>query len=272
MTEPEGSHSFEEQPMRKLVIATTLAISIAGLAGVPGPAQAGSSWLVSLEASNAKVVAGHRIVFTGTVRPKSAAAGDKVLLQEKFRPGKPWADQGRATIASDGTYRVTDRPSTNFLHSYRVVMAATPGHARGVSPTVKVKVYAWDNLINHADANDNGMTFGTIDINGTAYESSAYAYYGKTQSVEFNVNHQCIRLRGRFGVSDDSTIDSQAEVDVQTDGTQIYSHTFDVGQSDKVTLALGTPLKLRLGAHDTSTASGATGFGAFGSPQVLCTR
>jgi hypothetical protein len=258
--------------VRKLVIATTLAIGIAALAGVPGPAQAGSSWLVSLKASNANVVAGHRIVFTGTVRPKSAAGGDKVLLQEKFRPGRPWADQGKATVARDGAYRITDRPSTNFLHSYRVVMPATPGHARGISPAVKVRVYAWDNVVDHANANDNWMTFGTVHINGTAYESSAYAYYGKTQSVEFNVNHQCIRLRGRFGVSDDSTVNSQAEVDVQTDGTQIYTHTFDVGQSDKVTLALGTPLKLRLGSHDTSTAVGASGFGAFGSPQVLCTR
>jgi hypothetical protein len=259
--------------MRKIVIATTLAIGIAGLAGVPSPAQAGVSWQVSIKADHEQIVAGHKILFTGTVRPKSAAYGKKVLLQEKFRPGKPWADQRKATIASDGTYQIADRPTTNFLHSYRVVMPATPGHARGVSPTVKVKVYAWDNLINHAYANDDGMRIGgTVNINGNGYPSSVYAVYDGSRSVEFNVDHQCIRLRGRFGISDDSTVDGQAEVDVQSDGNQIYTQTFDVGQSDKVTLALGTPLKLKLAAHDTSTAVDANGLGAFGSPQVLCTR
>jgi hypothetical protein len=258
--------------MRKLVIATALAIGTAGLVGLPSQAQAGSSWQVSIQASHAQVVAGHKIVFTGTVRPRSVAAGKKVLLQEKFRPGKPWADQRKATVASDGTYKVADRPSTNFLHSYRVVMPAAPGHARNASPTVRVKVYAWSDLIDQDFANDNGMGFGTVNINGISYTRSVYAYYGATQSIEFNVNHRCIKLSGRFGVSDDSTTEGQAEVDVQADGSQIYTHTFDVGQSDRVTLAIGTPLKLRLGAQDTSTAVDATGFGAFGTPQVLCTQ
>jgi hypothetical protein len=258
--------------MRKLVIAAALAISTAGLVGLPSQARAGSAWQVSIKASRAQAVAGHKVVFTGTVRPRSAAAGKKVLLQEKFRPGKPWADQRKATIGGDGTYKIADRPSTNFLHSYRVVMPAAAGHARNASPTVKVKVYAWDNLTNHENANDNAMRFGTVDINGKAYPTSVFAYYGTTQSIEFNLDHQCIELSGRFGVSDDSTINSQAEVDVQADGSQIYTHTFDIGQSDRVVLALGTPLKLRLGAHDTSTASGTYGFGAFGTPQVLCTQ
>jgi NPCBM/NEW2 domain len=255
--------------MRKLVATTVLAL---GLATVPSTAQAGSTWLISMKASTDQVVAGHKIVFKGTVHPKAAAAGEKVVLQEKSRPGKPWTDQRKATIAHNGTYQVADRPTTSYVHSYRVVMPATSKHDKGVSPTTTVKVYAWSNLIDHNNVNDNGMYFGPVDMNGTTYKSSVRAAYSDSSSIEFNLDHKCIKMRSTFGISDDSTTGGQAEVDVQSDGTQVYTHTFDLGQSQKAAVTLAKPLKLRLAAHNTSTTVGVYGLGAFGTPQVLCTH
>jgi hypothetical protein len=62
-------------------------------------------------------------------------------------------------------------------------------------------------------------------------------------------------------------------VGLESDGAAIYTNTSSVGQSEKKTLAVEpAPLKLRLQEHDTSTTSGAVGYGAFGGPEVLCTR
>lgn len=256
--------------MRSFVIAGAIAL---GLASLPlTAADAGSTWRVTMKSSTDQVVAGKKVVFTGHVNPKSGAAGSKVVLQEKFKPGKPWVDQRKAKIKKNGTYRVVDRPTTSFVHSYRVVMPAAGHHARGVSPTAKVTVYAWTGLTNHDSVNNDGMWFDTVSINGTKYKHSVYQRWGSEGSVEFNVNHQCIKLRSTFGMSDTSTTGGQGEVSVESDGTSLYSHTFTVGQRTTKTLALDpAPLKLRFEAHSTSTAP-VVGHGAFGAPQALCTK
>lgn len=257
--------------MRNLIAATASAAALGlGLAAVPTAAHAGSTWLISMKASTNQVTVGHKVVFTGTVHPKAAAAGEKVVLQEKSKPGKPWVDQTKATVADNGTYRVVDRPATNYVHKYRVVIPATSKHDKGTSPSATVKVYDWSNLRDHDWVNDSGMYFGPVDMNGTTYPSSVYAAYYESQSIEFNLDHKCIKMRSTFGISDASTTDGQAEVDVQSDGTQVYTHTFDLGQSKAATVALDKPLKLRLAAHNTSTADGVVGYGAFGTAQVLC--
>ena len=85
--------------MRKLVAAGAMALGIATLPATA--AHAGSTWTVGVKASTTTVTAGHKVVFTGSVRPKAAATGDKVLLQEKFKPGKPWVTQRKARIGPD---------------------------------------------------------------------------------------------------------------------------------------------------------------------------
>jgi hypothetical protein len=245
-----------------------------GLALLPlTSAHAGSTWLVGIKASRVQVAAGHKIVFKGTVRPHSAAAGEKVVLQEKFKPGKKWADQRKAKVQKDGSYRVTDTPTSNFTHAYRIVMPTTSKHSRGVSPTVKVKVYGWTRLADLAFVNDEGMGTGSVNINGKAYEHSVFAIYPwDTDSyVEYNLNHGCTRLQASFGISDASSTGGQAQVTALSDGTPIYTHTFDVGQHQTKTVALDNPLKLRLESTSTSTG-GAFGLGAFGNATVFCTR
>lgn len=258
--------------MRTFVIAGAIAL---GLASLPlTAADAGSNWIVTAKASTVQVVAGKKVVVTGHVRPGSAAAGSKVTLQEKFKPGVPWKKNEQAKVGRDGTYRLVTRPHTAFTHAYRVVMPATRHHAKGISPTLKVKVFAWTTLDSHAAVNDIGMGFGSVNIDGTPYPSSLTQDWDSgTTSVEFNVNHLCVKLRSTFGLSDDSTTGGQGEVSVQSDGSPLYSNTFDIGQHESKTLTLApAPLKLRLEAHNTSTTDGVVGHGAFGTPQVLCSH
>lgn len=255
--------------MRKLVAAGAMAL---GLAMLPlTAAHAGSTWLVGIKASKVQVAAGHKIVFKGTVRPHGAAAGEKVVLQEKFKPGRPWADQKKVKVQRDGSYRVTDTPTTNFTHAYRIVMPATSKHSKGISPTVKVKVYGWTRLADLASVNSQGMDTGAVNINGKAFKHSVFARYQWDSYVEYNVNHGCTKLQASFGISDNSSTGGQAQVNVLSDGTPIYTHTFDVGQHQTKTVALANPLKLRLESTSTSTGS-AFGLGAFGNATVFCTR
>lgn len=256
--------------MRMLVGTAVLAV---GLATLPvTPAQAGSTWLVGLKADHATVVAGHRVVFTGKVHPTAAASGQKVVLQEQAEPGKPWVTQRKATVSPTGAYRVTDTPTISFLHSYRVIMPASGSHTRGVSPTVRVRVYAWDHLTDHEAVNDRYMYLGDVSVNGTDYPHSVYQRYNAAGSIEYNLDHQCVKLRSTFGISDASTTGGQVEVDVQSDGAPVYTNTFDLGESETRTVALDKPLKVRLAAQNTATAPDTYGLGAFAGPQVLCTH
>jgi hypothetical protein len=79
-------------------------------------------------------------------------------------------------------------------------------------------------------------------------------------------------MRSTFGISDGSTTGGQAEVGVLSDGTSVYDKTFDLGQAEKKTIALDTPLKVKLTATDTNVASDTNGFGAFGDAEVHCTK
>ena len=254
--------------MRKIVAASVVSL---GLVSLPSAAHASSTWLVSIKSASTQVVAGHKVVFTGTVHPKAAAAGEKVVLQEKSNPSKPWVNQTRATIGHDGSYRISDRPTTNFVHSYRVVMPASAKHDKGTSPTLKVKVYGWSNLADHQYVNPNYMWYGPVDINGVEYKHSISADMADA-SIEYNLDHQCIAFRATFGIDDNSTTGGQAEDDLISDGTNVYTHTFDLGQSETKTVTLDSPLKLKLAAHSTSTGDGEQGLGAFGTAQVLCIR
>jgi hypothetical protein len=256
--------------MRMLIAAGALALGTATLPVTA--AHAGSTWVVSVKASATTTDVGKKVTFTGTVRPTSKAAGDKVLLQEKSKPGKPWVTQKKAKVGRSGKYQVSDKPTRNTQHSYRIVMPATDKHAKGVSKTVKVTVYAWTNLDIIEAVNNDGMQFGEVDINGTSYADSVWARINGGNSIEFNLDHQCDAMRSRFGISDQSTTGGQAEVGVLADGTSVYDKVFNVGESEQKTVALDDPLKIKLLATDTSTEVDVHGYGAFGSAQAHCTQ
>ena len=257
--------------MRTLVAAGAMALGIATLPLTA--AHAGSTWIVTVKANATTVNAGEKVTFTGTVKPRGAAAGEKVVLQERFEPGAKWKDQKKDKVNGRGKYSLSDRPSANTQHSYRVVMAATGKHAKGVSKTVKVTVYGWVGLTSLPNVNGDGMYFGPVDINGKTYDDSVRSGSDDTTtSIEFNLGHRCDAMRATFGLSDASTTSGQAELGVLSDGTSVYDQTFELEQTDKKTISLDTPLKIKLTSTDSNVDSDIDGFGAFGNAQAHCTQ
>jgi hypothetical protein len=255
--------------MRKLVIATALAVGAAGLAAVAAPAQAGVPWLVTVKADATQVTVGQTVSFSGKVTPGGRAAGLKVVLQEKV--GKRWKGQDTDRLSARGRYHLSDKPTVNTSRQYRVVMPATASHAKGISPKVKVDVYDWSKLYDHELVNEDGLQRrDPVDLNGVSYPKSIAAFWTGQTSVEFNVNHLCIALKGTFGIDDRSQTGAQSTVSALADGTQVYTHTFAVGEKAVQRIALDSPLKLKFTA--LSTVTGVNGFGAIGTPQILCTR
>jgi hypothetical protein len=255
--------------MRKLVIATALAVGAAGLAAVAAPAQAGVPWLVTVKADATQVSVGQTVSFSGKVTPGARAAGLKVVLQE--RVGKRWKGQDTDKLSARGRYHLSDKPTVNTSRQYRVVMPATGAHAKGISPNVKVEVYDWSKLIDHDSVNAEGIfPISSLNMNGVSYPSSLTTNWTDATSIEFNVNRLCIALKGTFGIDDRSETGAQATVSALADGTQVYTHTFAVGEKAVQRIALDSPLKLKFTA--LSAVTGVHGFGAIGTPQILCTR
>ena len=253
--------------MRNLVIAAALTL---GLVTLPATADAGERFQVGVKPSSTTLVLGKKLTFTGHVRPGAAAAGHTVELQEKYGPKKPWRTKDTDRVGTSGAYHLAYKPTTATVREYRVIMPAVGHHARGVSRQLTVGVYDWGRLTELPYVNYRGIyPTPRIHINGTKYPASLLARTGAATSVEYNLNHRCTALRATYGLSDSSETGAQATVGVESDGTQVYTGAFGLGQSEAASIALDQPLKIRFTAQ--STITGTSGYGAVGTPEVLCT-
>ena len=194
--------------MRRLIVAAALALAAAGMTTQAAPAQAGVPWLVTFHVESVSGVVGHSFRFTGKVTPRARAAGLKVVLQQK-RAGsdKPWRVVATGRISGRGDYLVRERPSTNTIRRYRVVMPATAAHARGVSSVRTLKVYAWSNLTLRPPVNESNFEpVASVSIAGVDYpasleaRSSANPDVPTTGTVEFNLDRMCIADPGHLRV------------------------------------------------------------------------
>jgi hypothetical protein len=253
--------------MRNLVIAAALTL---GLVTLPAAAGAGESFQIGVKPSTTALKLGKTLTFTGHVRPVAAAAGHTVKLQEKYGPKKPWRTKDTDQVGNSGKYQLSYKPTTATVRKYRVLMPAIPHHARGLSKELTVSVYAWSTLTSHQYVNVHAFyPAPRIYINGTRYDDSLLAGSTGATSIEFNLNHLCTELRGTYGLSDTSETGAQATFGAEADGSQIYSKTFSLGESEFSHIKLDKPLKLRFAAQSTSTD--VAGFGAVGTPEVFCT-
>lgn len=256
--------------IRTVAVATALAATALTF---PSPAQAAKPhWPVTIHANKTTVTAGQKTWFHGKVA--KAASGKLVTLQERLSGSTVWKNQRNALVHRDGTYATYDAPTVNRRHYYRVVMPASKNHKRGVSHKVVVDVFKWTTLTTIPAVNQDYLyPESSVAFDGVNFPSSleAYMYPGSptSQSIEFNLDHQCTRFRGTFGISDDSESGSQASVQASADGTSWYDHTFAVGESQPKSVRFATaPLKLRF---DTlSLVDGLDGLGAVGTPEVYC--
>ena len=263
----------DAHPDHTAVLAAALAAGSA--VAVPGAAQAATTrWRVTATASTTQITLGQTVKVRGHVQ--KSGAGKKIVLQQRCSSTTSWKSTGNALVRSDGTYTLKDTPTRNHKRWYRVVMAADSHHRRGVSDTMPVDVYQWLTLTaSYLSVNTDSLyKVSSLNINGTSYPSSLEAETWSpggpaTQSVEFNVNHKCLRFRGRFGLSDDSETGAQAEVQADADGAPWFDQTFALGESTPNEFTFETPpLKLRF--QTQSTIDGVVGLGGVATPQVYC--
>jgi hypothetical protein len=264
------------------VPVVAVAAAVAGLAlSVPGPAQAAghhhkTPWHVTIKADKTTVSLGQKVRFQGKVA--ASAAGGLVRLYERPSAERPWRYQRNALVHRDGRYATYDKPTVNSQRQYRVVMPANQHHKSGASATVTVDVFRWTSLTTFPSVNQSYLDVEpSVSMNGVTYPSSleAVIYHNPdspaSQSIEFNLGHQCTRFRGTFGLSDDSETGSQATVTALADGTSWFSQSFGLGESTPNTVTFTTaPLKLRF--ETSSDVSGVDGLGAVGTPEVYCER
>jgi hypothetical protein len=258
------------------VVTVAVALTVAATLAPAGSADAARPhWRVKMKADRTTVQVGKKIHFTGKV--SRAAAGRLVMLQEKVGPGHRWKNQRNAVVHRDGTYRTYDRPTVNRARSYRVVMPGTKHRKRGISPKVRVVVYAWQSLTSRPAVNQSYMYVeSSVAINAQSFPNSLEAWmydplYDTTQSIEYNLDHRCTKFRGTFGLSDDSETSGQATIVASADGKAWFTKTFSLGQSAPGPTTWATPpLKIRI--ESTSLNSDAMGLGAVGTPEVYCTQ
>ena len=277
--------------MRRLIVAAALALAAGGMTTQAAPAQAGVPWLVTFHVESVSGVVGHSFRFTGKVTPRARAAGLKVVLQQK-RAGsdKPWRGVATGRISGRGDYLVRERPSTNTIRRYRVVMPATAAHARGVSAVRTLKVYAWSNLTLRPPVNESNFEpVASVSMGGVEYPASLEAKSSlnpdvpTTGTVEFNLDRMCMQFRGTFGLSDNSEVSddpdysAEAWLAASADGVEFYRGALALGHKAfygaNYFPTSTPPVTVRFDTESIWDSPGQLdGLGAVGTPQVLCTR
>jgi hypothetical protein len=264
--------------MRRLIVATALALAAGGLTTPVASAQAGAPWLVTIHVDTAQATMRHTFRFTGKVTPRAPAAGLKVVLQKK-RAGmdKPWRAFTSDKIDSRGHYLLKSKPTANTVRKYRVVVPASAAHARGVSSVLTVKVYGWSRLTLRPSVNQSFLDpVASVSIAGVDYPASLEARIVHpdgpiTGSVEFGLDGQCIAFRGTFGLSDSSDEGAEAYVAASADGVEWFSEAFAGDFTRPNSIMFKTP-PLKIGFETGSYLDGLDGLGAVGTPKVLCIR
>jgi hypothetical protein len=204
----------------------------------------------------------------GKVTPR--AAGEKVILQQRVGTKKKWTATGTATVKKNGTYLLTDKPSTPGSREYRVLKPGSKGVAKGFSKALPVEVYRWDKLAYRTAVTTN---FGQAGVNiGAEYygQSLATVTAGTPASLEYTLGRKCISLRATYALTDETPTGASGAVTVSGDGATLASHPLSIGTvvADEV-LDLTDVFRLKIDAS-TSTTPAATL--AVATPEVLCTR
>lgn len=260
---------------RFTALAATAALALSPLAlaapttAAPLHAKAAKAYSVTAKANTDTAIAKETTVkITGRVTPK--AAGQKVTLQQRVGNKKTWKATGTTKIKANGTYKLTDKPSTPGSREYRVLKPGSNGIAKGISKAVQVQVYRWEKLgyrtFAGAGFTDTGVTIGT------EYYSASLATTtpGTPASAEFTLGRKCTALRATYALTDDSLSGSSGAVSVSADGATLATHALAVGTivADEEVDLTGV-FRIKIDATTTGTPAATA---AVATPEVLCTR
>lgn len=248
------------------VAASSLALTAPVAQAAPAKARAYSvSATANIEVAVAKE---DTVKVRGRVTPR--AAGEKVILQQRVGSKKRWVVTGNARIKANGTYKLTDKPSSPGGREYRVLKPGSNGLAKGFSKPVAVEVYRWEKLGYRTFAG-TGFTGTGVTI-GTEYFGASLATTtpGTAATAEFTLGRKCTAMRATYALTDSSLTGSSGAVVVSADGKTLATHPLAVGTivADEE-LDLTGVFRLKLDATTTATP---TATAAVAMPEVLCTR
>lgn len=179
--------------------AALLAVPLLAVSLPSAPATAGTPYVVTLTSSSTTVTYGGKVLLRGAVSP--TAAGQRVAVQRRIESGA-WTTISRPLIGRDNRYAVAVTPAPGRT-TFRVIKAATRGHAGDVSPAVFVNAWRWRSLVGVAPVASNDLRTGTFPQHGYTY--GAGVSLGNGGYVEWRVRAwRCIRVRATIGVAQTS--------------------------------------------------------------------
>jgi hypothetical protein len=246
-----------------LSVPAALAPAGAAPAGHAPSAKAGA-FTVTVSVDETEPELGDRVTVKGKVKP--AVAGAEVSLQVKY-DGRGWKTIDHDRLNATGTFRFKDKVGSVRERRYRVVKPAGGHRAAGRATSEKVTVFGWRKLISLQPIGGTGFTTGSVDLNGTTFPDSLLTVPTSQTPFEinYNLNHDCKRLRGTFGLDDRSAADGTATMSLTADGAQKFVGSFALTQSQAVTADITDVFRIRV-----ATVNFRGGFGAVGTPEVLC--
>ena len=258
---------------RITALVATLALAAGSAAALTAPTHAApakaKAYKVTAKVNTTEAIGKETILtFKGRVTPK--AVGQKVVLQQRVLPKKTWKATGTAKIKANGTYKVKDDPSTPGTREYRVVKPASNGLAKGISPTLTVKVYSWQRLAYRTPVATN-FAPGGATIATAYYEASLLTgTSGTASSIEYTLGRKCLALKATYALSDDSASGATGSITVSADGAVLAAHPLAIGTviADQV-LDVSDAFRIKI---DATTSASPAARAAVGTPQVLCTR
>lgn len=261
---------------RMTALAATVALAAGSLA-LATPTQAApakaQTWKVTAKANLEVAVAKEDTVkVKGRVTPK--AAGEKVVLQQRVGNKKKWTVTGSAKVKNNGTYKLTDKPSTPGSREYRVLKPASQGLSKGFSKPLAVEVYRWEKLVNRISGPRVNVDPAGVLIGADYFGQSLATVAPRTaSSVEYTLGRKCTDLRATYALTDSSTTGATGSVTVTADGAVKAAHALAIGTvvADEV-LDISDAFRLRFDLNTTTVAPTDAAVAAVATPEVLCTR
>jgi hypothetical protein len=257
--------------MAALVAVVPMSLVAAATAhAAPDAARPAKAYTVTAKVDTQTATAGEDVVHvSGRVKPR--AVGKKIVLQARQKGRGTWAVSDRATIRSNGTYLLSDEPSTLGTWQYRVVKRRSDGVRKGTSPTLEVRVYGWQKLAQRPrGAFENIAVSSTALIAGQPYLYSIQPRTRGAQSyVEYPLRGLCTALRTTYAMHDSAAVGSSSRITLALDGVTAVDQVLVKGQVVPLTTDLTGAQLLR---YDLFSTADPASYPAVLTPEVFCTK
>lgn len=189
----------------------------------PDVARAADASAITITVRDVTIGLGRKVVVEGSV---TEPAVSRVELQQK-RAGTRWRTQGTATVRADGTFRLTDKPTTATLRSYRVVSATGP-HL--TSRKQQVGVYTWRDVAELRLESNVGWK---------RTRTGFIAARGRTSgTLSFEVRGVCTGIQMSLDLGAGSEPGGSTEIAAMADDSTLFNETYGLHDADTLYVRL----------------------------------